>query len=216
MAAKILGTLIILTLTIGSGIYQGRLLNRWGTPADLTLAAKSLDRLPLKFGNFTHVSDGEPLSDAVCDELGLVGHLNRTYVNDETGEQMTLLLMVGQPGRLVRHPPHICYTSRGGQQVGRTSVISGLGDDGSSEFKVLKISSSGIEESSFSVAYSHTLNGRWSTPDFPRIDFGGFPYLYKVQVLSNAGSEMGESSTELRGFIDEFINAFEESLSGNG
>ena len=73
---------------------------------------------PREFGPWTFVEDGEPLHPEVCRELAIEGYMTRTYKNRKSGAVVRVLLMVGQSGPLLRHPPYICYANMANEQIG--------------------------------------------------------------------------------------------------
>src|SRR5688572_23591086 len=108
-------------LTIGPALLAGHYLNRWGTTAELDAAAARLLKFPNEFGPWKVAHEGEPLTKSVQEELGVVSYVTRQYVNRDNGALVNLLLMVGQPGPLLRHPPNICYANRANREVGMTT-----------------------------------------------------------------------------------------------
>jgi len=107
-----LSVLLLTVLTVVPAILHGQLSNRWGEMADLTRAAERLQEFPAKIGQWIRSGEGKRLRDAIARELGFAGYIHRKYANLDSGDEVTLLLMVGRPGPLVRHPPEICYSSQ--------------------------------------------------------------------------------------------------------
>ena len=203
------GLMAVLGLTIGPAIVSGQFTHRWGPPADLSLAAGRLDKLPSEFGTWRLLAESEPLSERISKELGLAGDLGRDYVDRESGAMVGLLLMVGQPGRLIRHPPEICYANRANDRVGDIRNLS-LGDSGS-EFSLLEFrrESVGLNEH-FLVAYGFTDDGKiWKSPESPRMEYGGEAKLYKAQVISiSNGGDDQVTQKAIENFLSELVKAF--------
>jgi hypothetical protein len=60
-------------------------------------------------------------------------------------------------------------------------------------------------EDEFYVAYAFCFDNVWSSPDIPRIEYGGKPVLYKMQVLTNAKqTPTFEYPVYLREFVEQF------------
>lgn len=207
--------LIALALTIAGALVEGSYSGRWGTPPNLSEAAESITALPEAIGVWQHVADGDRLTKSISNELGLIDHVNRVYENADTGQRVQLLLMVGRPGPLVRHPPTVCYANRAHQQMGdpRWIFASEDRDPDSDRFQLLTYRPARANgEERFYVAYSHSVGERWDTPELPRLAYGGAPALFKAQALLNSNSEQDESAVleELAAFLREFIDAFAE------
>ena len=105
-------------LTVVPALIEGHYVNRWGTPPDLNGAAQRVESFPREFGDWAFVESGESLPAEVCRELGIVGYLTRVYKHRESGKMVRVLLMVGQTGPLLRHPPNICYANMANEQIG--------------------------------------------------------------------------------------------------
>ena len=94
--------------------------------------------------------------------------------------------MVGPPGRLVRHPPDVCYANRANRQIGEVIPLEVSSQAEQHQFKLLHFQRmSQPVQNDFWVAYAYaTEQGLWTAPTSPRMAFGGEPVLYKLQVLS--------------------------------
>ena len=198
-------------ITIGPAFLYGRYTNRWGQTTELARAAELLDQLPNEFGSWKQISKNQPLPKRVFMELGLAAEIGRQFIDRETGESVGLLLLVGRPGRLVRHPPEICYANRANSQIGdaRSILLDQPADD--HEFRLLEYQRdrAGIGERFF-VAYGFTVDGSvWKAPPAPRLQYGGKSRLYKLQVLSvPLGVDDATSAASIKKFIREFVKAF--------
>lgn len=207
--------LIALALTIAGAFVEGAYSGRWGTPPDLSAAATSIESLPDVIGDWNHIEDGDRLTKSISNELGLIDHVNRVYEHTETGQRVQLLLMVGRPGPLVRHPPTVCYANRAHKQLGdpRWIFATDERDPESDRFQLLTYRPARASgEERFYVAYSHSVGGRWDTPDLPRLEYGGSPALFKAQTLLNVNTDRDEAPAleELTKFLREFIAVFAE------
>src|SRR5512140_3244808 len=106
-----LAVVLVAGLTIFSGYLQGRLRNRWGTPADLVAAAKLLEATPTEFGRWK-LEKQTPLSENVARLLECAGYISGNYVDQATGEVVSVVVLLGPPGPISVHTPEICYSSR--------------------------------------------------------------------------------------------------------
>ncbi len=203
----IITTTIAVTLA-GAWLQPGHLYRVANTKA-LQSAADRVKSLPNRIGNWEYVEDSITLAPSIVKELGLSGYTSRKYRNIETNESVAVLLMAGSPGRLLRHPPDICYANRGKRSLTPGELdIESAGD--THHYRVLHYveNDPSKPDSSFSVAYAHTASKHWDVPAYPRMEYGGVPALYKVQVLY--GSENGNSAAEdvLSDFIKSFVTTF--------
>lgn len=200
-------------LTVGGAIANGVYSQRWGRPTGLADAGTTIERLPETIGAWNHVEDGEPLKPFVSRELGLVNHVNRWYEHEESGRRVQLLMMVGQPGPLVRHPPTVCYANRAHEQIGPEKWIIDREATETTRFRLLTYRPSRSEGGErFFVAYGHSAGEGWDAPDYPRIAYGAAPALYKVQVVANLASEDAEA--EVVGSLRDFVLGFTRSFDG--
>ncbi len=208
----ILAIAAIVALTVVPALIEGKYVNRWGTPPDLESAAKRVESFPREFGNWTSVEDGEPLSPEVCRELGLVGYLTRIYKHRETGQMVRVLLMVGQSGPLLRHPPNICYANVANEQIGDMTKLQLSTTNPTGQFNLLEYKrAQSIANDRFLVAYSLASDATWKVPSMPRIEFGAAPLLYKVQLLTSLDPSQSRDTgvAILKQFAEEFSAAFQ-------
>ncbi len=196
-------------ITVASSWLQpGQLYEQ--TPDDVLLGeAQRLDGFPTAFGHWQYEQDGVDLPAKVQQELGLAKYVSRIYRNPETDQKVGVLVMVGNPGRLVRHPPDICYSNRGSRSLAAEGAD--IDDEGRTHhFRVLSYASDNPLEPNgqFVVAYGHAAGGEWDTPRYPRYTYGGEPYLYKMQVLVSAGEDTQDRIETARMFLADFVKAF--------
>jgi hypothetical protein len=202
-------------LTIVPALIEGKYVDRWGTPPDLTAAAGQVDRFPREFGEWKSTHDGEPLAPAVCKELGVAGYISRTYTNRKTGTAVRVLFMVGEAGLLLRHPPYICYANMDNQQLGDMTKMAAKTTKPDSEFNVLEYRrAQSVTNDRFLVAYGMANGPIWKVPALPRIEFGAAPLLYKVQMLVSLdpAETREQGSATLQQFAGDFAAAFQKHL----
>lgn len=78
--------------------------------------AERFEEVPKNLGSW--VSQEREVTDEVRDTAGAVGHVSRTYLDQNTGRQVDLWLIVGHSRNIVRHTPDICYPSAGFTALG--------------------------------------------------------------------------------------------------
>ena len=207
-------------LTIAPAIVEGIYANRWGVAPDMHAAAEQLKKFPRDFGRWTFVRDAEPIADIIVRELRVAGSLSRDYVNRDDGTTVSLLLMVGESGPLIQHPPYICYANRANQQVGDMTKIHVDTTKPASEFNLLVYRRpQTVTNDRFLVAYSMADGPTWSAPKMPRLEFGGKPILYKVQLLTvlDPSQDSAKGEAVLQKFAEDFCKVFQDrGLPKNG
>ena len=96
-----------------------------------------LSNRPLVAGRW-ELLDDQKLSQRVLDVLRCERYVSRTYQDRQTGRQVSLLVVVGDPSTLAVHPPTVCYAGLGYTQVkgvhgmdmdhGAACTVAGLAD----------------------------------------------------------------------------------------
>ena len=103
---------VVLVGTVAGGVVQRRYDSRTTDKQTLERAAALLNRqLPDRVGNW-HLLAKQELSPEVVKMLRCPAHLNRVYVHDQTGDRITVAVIVGPAGPVSVHTPEICYSSR--------------------------------------------------------------------------------------------------------
>ncbi|QDU89355.1 hypothetical protein Pla175_27440 [Pirellulimonas nuda] len=207
----------VVALTVGPAVLHGSYSNRWGVPASRLRAAESIGAFPSKMGAWEVFEEGKPLSEGVQRELGLAGYVHRYYRHAESGKVAMLLLMVGQPGPLVRHPPDICYGSRANKLLnGERMEVADADSDRASEFRVLTYKPNTRLREDFRVAFAFTSDGTWAAPGAPRVVYGGEPLVYKVQIqLPLSDIDPDDQRVLLKQLLGEFVAAFDRYQAEN-
>ena len=96
------GLVVVVTLTVLSGVMQGRLAHRWGPPEILSRAGDRLEEVPLRCGDWV-AEKNETLSEAEIDQLEPAGYLFRRYTNQLTGDIVSVTVLVGPHGPIAVH-----------------------------------------------------------------------------------------------------------------
>jgi Protein of unknown function (DUF3485) len=162
----------------------------------LRVASEAISRLPESIGGWKMVKS-EPLSDRVLEILHCRTHQNRTYVNHDTGDSVSFIMLVGIAGPMVAHTPEICYASSTFEVVekARREVIRGTGDRADTFYRVL-FQSKTLTGQKQQVYYAwRPPAGHWQAPKNPRLTLAGSPLLYKIQ-LATADASQTDASTK--------------------
>jgi len=189
-------------LTIIPTIIHGRMTYRWGVAAELQQSADFVSAVPKQLGDWKYVKDGKPMTAGVIAELGVTEYVSRIYAKGD--DSVTLLLMAGKTGRLVRHTPDICYGASGNSFLREPTVVSLDVDGKPQEFRVLPIRPSSDLSGDFVVVYGFAHAGKFQSPARPRLTYHGLPAIEKIQVLCSCDPEkLGEIPEYAKPFIEE-------------
>ena len=201
-------------LTAAPAVVHGVWSRRWRDPADISAAARNVEEFPRQFGDWKQHGDEEKMPEEAVRELQCAGYFNRHYVNQKLGRDVTVMLMVGPSGPLIRHPPEICYGNRANKLLHDPVDVNFAAPDARTHtFRVLRYQNPGAASGEFSVCYGWTANGTWDVPDYPRFRYGGAPLLYKVQVLtSDAVPPDGSLPVATSQFLTEFLPVLRDKL----
>jgi hypothetical protein len=204
LAAMIVGLVV---LTAGPAIVQGVLSRRWQGAADISGAATRLVAFPSHFGDWQQQGDDESVPDEAVRELQCAGFFNRHYVNQRLGRDVTVIVMVGPAGPLIRHPPEICYGNRANKLLADPADITFTTSDAKShKLRLLRYANPRAVSGEFSVCYGWSENGSWDVPAYPRVEFGSAPMLFKMQVLTtDAVPKDGGLPLATERFLNDFL-----------
>jgi len=206
----LLCVVFLLAATLGAGLVQGRLTNRWGVRPDARLAANQLaPKLPDEVGNWKVQQDVKFLPQ-VSRILQNPAYLNRVYVNQQTGDQVQIAVIVGHPGPVSVHTPEICYSAKDytvSATRRKTSVAVG---SASHDFWELPLKPTNpLIGSPLRVFYAWSTGVKWEAATHPRFGYGGLPHLYKLQMSVSA-----QPGSDLKQFdpAHDFLTSFLQQL----
>lgn len=185
-----------LLITVLTGIVYGRLCQRWGPNDDLKKAAQHLATFPKEFGDWQLVSD-DPMSAFVIKTLSCAGYVNRQYVNQRTGETVSIAITAGPSGPISVHSPEICYSSNAYTVADERSEIM-LTDENQREHAFWSVAfnpkiASGDQ---LRVIYAWSDGSQWTAPANPRFAFAGRPSLHKLQLSTLVPKSESEASQD--------------------
>jgi hypothetical protein len=197
----------LVVLTAVPAIVQGVLTRRWQGAADLSGASSRLKEFPSQFGDWQQRGDDETVPDEALRELQCAGYFNRHYVNQRLGRDVTVIVMVGPAGPLIRHPPEICYGNRANKLLANpVDVELTTSDAKTHKLRLLRYANPRAISGEFSVCYGWSETGSWSVPAYPRLEFGGAPLLFKMQVLTtDAVPKEGGLPIATDRFLSDFL-----------
>jgi hypothetical protein len=204
-------TILIVVLTVATGVLQGMMSNRWGPSNAMREAGERLGNIPTKFAAWEMASSGQ-LEQEAQDQLECTGYIQRAYVNRESGDQISVVVLVGPTAPIAIHTPEICFGSQDNQLLGprrKTNIRTSTGEE--QTFWKASFRTKGIDSQLVAVYYAWTAGDRWTAPEYPRFSFATQPYLYKIQLVCNVleGNAIDNAGTR---FLADFVPVLQKHL----
>lgn len=210
-------TLILLATLVGIGIAHGLRTDRWASEVSNASELQALEKMPAQIGNEGELGSWQGktihrdnLREALPDESTT---MVRRYVSREN-ESVAVLLTRGRSGPMViKHLPTECYPSSGYDIVGSPKRYL-TKHQPADEFWVATFKKS---NQAFPlvvrVYWSWSADGRWQTPDQPRLTFARHATLYKLYVVQDIPNEnVTFEGSPVHDFIDKFTDAMRSSF----
>lgn len=174
---------IALAGTLGTGYLHGRMTNRWGLRHEARLAAEQLRvELPEEAGSW-RLRKAEPFPKAVVQVLQCPAYISRVYEHRQTGDVVSVAVIVGPPGPIAVHSPEICYSARDYTIDGprRAAAVTDAAGQAHTLWE-LSLKANDLAGVPLKVFYGWSTGGRWEATPQPRFRFGGLSHLYKLQL----------------------------------
>jgi len=170
---------LIVAFGVGEALWTGR----WSSSREPVEAAAKLTSVPLSLGNW--VGKDLELDPRQVVQGEMTGHLLRFYIERTSGKNLQVLLICGRAGPTSLHTPDICFQGAGYNQdaakVKRT--VKGPSEETPADFWVARFQKPGPTPDPLQIYWSWSATGSWNAPDYPRMTFGGYPFLYKLYVV---------------------------------
>ncbi len=181
---------LIAALTVVSGVAHGFLDGRWGGGQSGHAYGEKLQLLPDQIGGWTSLGNLE-LPKSTTDMLRCYGYCFRAYRNSQTGQQVTMAILVGPRGPIAVHSPDICYPSQGmkARNKRRPVTIETTGEV--NRFWHVIFEPKNEIGQSIEVFYAWSDGKSWHASEDPR--FWPAFHLYKIQ-LAGSPPEGGKPS----------------------
>ncbi len=214
--AYLLAAVLLGGITVSAAILHGTIAHRWKAPSDTAAMVKLIDRVPSEFGDWRLVGE-MPLTKSVEQILQCTNYVNRTYSNLRTGDQVAVTLLLGPPGPMTVHTPEVCKTSRDFESIGLPDRVTIATENATSQFYYSMFRSSNPTLPAIEVFYGWNKLEGWDAPDAPRFAYGGTPLLFKLQVASQLGPNVGSGQEGLSAkFLNEFLLALPDEFKSSG
>ena len=199
---------LTLAVTLVGGVLYGNYSQRWGPPPDLLAAARYVEKLPRKIGEWAVVKD-VPMDKSAVQMLECAGYVNRQYLNQTTGQSVNLAVIVGPPGPTAVHTPEICFSSRAYEQETARKLVEIPSNTGQPHtFWSLGFSTRNVLADGLRVYYAWSVGDRWKAAESPRYEFAAAPKLYKLQLSATVSPQLGEDQTDPGGeFLKQLVKS---------
>lgn len=202
--------LVVVGVTLVSTFLHGEATFRWGVPASLLESDQQVKDLPKEIGEWKSSEDADRLRQEVIDELGVTEYISRIYARGQ--DTLSLLLLSGRTGRLIRHSPEICYGATGNQFLAKPTEVPFSVDGVEHRFRILSVRPASDATGDFVVVYGFAQNGQFLSPENPRLVYHGTQAIQKIQVLCRAESgKVNEIPEYAKSFIEDICRSLAKS-----
>ena len=151
----------------------------------LQAATEEVDALPTTIGPWRGEA-AAPFSEELLRTLHCRAYQSRMYVNGETGERVSLVLVAGAAAPLVTLAPQAFYENEQ-LDLAEAGPPETIGDQ--AEFLPFTLGSrSETGKTLLTYLAWRTAEGRWEAPRNPRLALGGQPMLFRLQVATASNS----------------------------
>lgn len=176
---------LAVAITAVGGLLYGNYSRRWGPPPDLVSAGARLAEMPKKIGTWSRTEEST-MSQTAIDMLECAGYVNCRYVDQGTGQTISLAILVGPPGPISVHTPEVCFSSRAYDKQGtrQATQIKTTKDRAPDTFWTIDFTTRNPLAEGLRVYYAWSPGGAWRAADSPRFEFARAPFLYKLQLAS--------------------------------
>ena len=187
-----------------SGIAHGYLDGRWSANVDLRAHGEKIKALPHQCGSWK-LTDERDLNASSIDLLRSYGSTMRDYVNEKTGDEITVFVLFGPRGPTAIHIPEICFDSVGTKQVGDRKMETIESGGKRHTFWSVLFSRDRNPEPSIEIWYAWSIGEEWVASKYPR--FWMTDTMYKVQVSGPVGNS---TAWACKDFMKSFLPQLEE------
>ena len=186
----------------------------------LQAATEVIRNLPATVGPWRSVP-AEPISENALRILQCRAHASLSFVNDDTGERVSVVLMAGTAGPMVAHTPESCYESGSFEMVEAShaeSIASSGGLTDTFERVTFRPKSGGPALQRIYHAWRKS-QGRWEAPRNPRLALGGEAMLYKLQMATSVPDKPADEtagSDACRCLLESLIPVLDQAINNRG
>jgi hypothetical protein len=202
--------------TYSGGWLQQQSSNHWESAEALRLAGEKLQQpLPNRLGNWRLASERQ-FADEVVRALQCRAYVCRSYTNDQTGDTVSVAVLVGPPGPMSVHTPEICYSSKD-YQVTTGRVPTTVQDQSGQQHVLwdLRLATDDVNRAPLRVLYGWGTGGPWLATRHPRFTHAGERYLYKIHLAAPA-ADVSNDYDPCHDFLSSFLPELRHHLVSQG
>lgn len=149
--------------------------------------------LPRNLGRWKAQGKDQELDPETLEIAGASDYVSRSYVDEQTGVVLSLIVVFGPAERVVGHIPEVCYPAVGYSPASTPTDLTITFDSGSARFRAMAFAKGqGLTGDRQEVYYSFRHAGHWSpTTAETRKRYRLEPATFKVQVQRRVGEAEG-------------------------
>ena len=183
---------LAIVLIGASAIFRGWQSSRIEAAAEsVEVAPFPLSEVPKQLGTWKAIGGDEELEADILEIAGASDYLSRNYIDERTGQEISVLIVFGPAEEIVGHTPVVCYPAVGFQPSDKSQDHRlGLKLEHPIRFRstvFTKGEGSVVDREEVYWAFRH--QGIWSpTAQSTRKSFRTNPAMFKVQVQRRVNS----------------------------
>jgi hypothetical protein len=173
-----------LAIVLLAGLVHGVWTGRWQLTNEPQASAARLENVAMDLGDWQSRSLELDAQTLAIGEIA--GYLDRVFRSQQTGEEVSTLIVCGRPGPIGQHPPDICYGGEGYElHKKKRQAFEVDGAKGPAEFWVgdFRKTENGLPVY-LRIFWSWSPDGAWRAPDNPRVAFASYPDLSHLKVAA--------------------------------
>src|SRR5262249_52107068 len=192
---------------VAAGVVHGFWTDRWVPNQAAQQAADLLGQIPLAFGEW----QGEEIDvNPGQTTPGVVGSLQRHYLNKRLGVTVVLVLANGRPGPVATHTPEVCYGASG-YTVGARKPVRLSDDEAEARFGTADAVCTNVsEEKKIRLYWAWNGGEGWVASNDARSQFSRYRYpvlhkLYVIRDLTAPGSAFAPNDEPCEAFLQALL-----------
>ncbi len=204
---------VAVLLVAGNGVVHGLITHRWTKPVDHSALADALAAVPLKCGPWR--GKPVPVDPVVRRAAEAAGVFQASYVNEQTNDLVTVLVLSGDPGPMSVHMPEHCYAGLGYQQQGDVERVTVEAGNRQLQFRrvaLVRQTHEGVPER-ITVYHGWYDGQEWSAPALPRLVFANSRFLIKLYVSTPPVPEGADVEDPVPEFLPFICEAIEQQVA---
>ncbi|MBX3441629.1 MAG: exosortase-associated EpsI family protein [Planctomyces sp.] len=215
MTNRIAAVVVAVVAVAAFGIVYGRSADRWGPSIVVLEAADRLSRIPTVVEGWT--STPETISPGQLHGAGAAGYFARNY-RDSAGNSVQISILCGRHGPISLHPPTVCFTNSGMKMLTKEETTKFEHAGVTSKFTTVDFLPPAEFSAPIRTFWAWSPDGKqWTNPKQPRMEFSGYPFLYKMYILTatehaKEGAAPPTILPEVEQFVEDFLARIPDAL----